>query len=288
MSGCQCKPDAQRKRDSAQPKASAQPSIEWTATLAEQWPEYASEGLGLGLFMISACTFGTLLAHPESPVVRLVRNPTLLRTLMGLAMGSTSAALVYSKFGKRSGAHLNPSTTFTFLRLGKVEPIDALFYISAQFAGAILGVFASSIVLGRWLAHPTVDYVVTLPGPYGYWWAFLAEIVITFLLMSVILRVSNTPKLNRYTGLFAASLVMIYISIEAPISGMSMNPARTLGSAFSAGIWTAIWIYFIAPPLGMQLAAELYVRRFGAARVLCAKLHHDNRERCIFRCNYSS
>jgi aquaporin Z len=80
---------------------------------------------------------------------------------------------------------------------------------------------------------------------------------------------------------------MTYITIEAPISGMSMNPARTLGSAFSAANWMAIWIYFIAPPLGMLLAAELYVRRFGVASVLCAKLHHDNRERCIFRCNYS-
>src|SRR5215813_13770258 len=150
----------------------------WTGTLADHWPEYASEGLGLGLFMISACTFGTLLGHPGSPVVRLVRNPTLLRTLMGMAMGLTSTALVYSKFGKRSGAHLNPSTTLTFLRLGKVEPIDALYYISAQFAGAILGVYASSIVLGRWLAHPKVDYVVTLPGPYGYSWAFFAEIVV--------------------------------------------------------------------------------------------------------------
>src|SRR5262245_42741453 len=159
MSGCECKPDR------------AQPSTDWATTLAEHWPEYASEGLGLGLFMISACTFETFLAHPDSPVVWLVQNPTLLITLMGMAMGSTSSALVYSKFGKRSGAHLNPSTTLTFLRLGKVEPIDALFYISAQFAGAILGVFASSIVLGRWLAHPTVDYVVTLPGPYGYWWA---------------------------------------------------------------------------------------------------------------------
>src|SRR5262245_13381826 len=89
----------------------------FTATFAEHWPEYASEGLGLGLFMVSACSFGTLFAHPESPVVRLVRNPTLLRTLMGVAMGSTAAALIYSKFGKRSGAHLNPSTTLTFLRL---------------------------------------------------------------------------------------------------------------------------------------------------------------------------
>src|ERR1051325_1493596 len=129
----------------------------WSGTLAQHWPEYACEGLGLGLFMVSACTFGTLLAHPESPIVRFVRNPTLLRSLMGLAMGSTSAALVYSRFGKRSGAHLNPSTTLTFLRLGKVEPIDALFYIAAQFMGATLGVYAASIVLGRWLAHPAVD-----------------------------------------------------------------------------------------------------------------------------------
>jgi aquaporin Z len=234
--------------------------------------------------MLSACTFGTLFAHPDSPVVRAVRNPTLLRILMGMAMGSTSAALVYSRLGKRSGAHLNPSTTLTFLRLGKIQSIDALFYIAAQFVGAILGVYAGSIALRSWLAHPAVDYVVTLPGRYGYLWAFLGEGAITFFLMSVILRISNTPKLNRYTGLFAALLVSLYISIEAPISGMSMNPARTFGSAFSAARWTAIWIYFTAPPLGMLMAAELHVR--SGARVLCAKLHHDNNQRCFFRCNY--
>jgi aquaporin Z len=260
----------------------------WTTTVRDHWPEYVIEGVGLGLFMISACTFGTLLGHPDSPAVRLVQNPILRRVLMGMAMASTSLALVYSKFGKRSGAHMNPSTTLTFLRLGKVRPLDALFYIAAQFAGAILGVYAVSIVLGTRLAHPAVDYVVTLPGRYGYWWAFLAEIAITFFLMSVILRVSNIPKLNRYTGLFAASLVMTYITIEAPLSGMSMNPARTLASAFFAANWSAIWIYFTAPPLGMLMAAELYVRSGGASRVLCVKLHHDNHERCIFRCNYPS
>ncbi len=258
----------------------------WREIFVEHWPEYAIEGSGLGLFMISACSFGTLLGHPDSPVVRFVRDPTLLRVLMGLAMGATAVALIYSSFGKRSGAHMNPATTLTFLRLGKIELMDALFYIAAQFAGAIAGVGVADIVLGAWLSHPSVDYVVTLPGRYGYWWAFVAEVAITFLLMSVILRVSNTPKLNRYTGMFAGLLVMTYISIEAPISGMSMNPARTLGSAFSAANWTAIWIYFTAPPLGMLLAAELYVRPRGPARVLCAKLHHDNRERCIFRCNY--
>jgi aquaporin Z len=238
--------------------------------------------------MISACSFGTLLGHPDSAVVRFVRDPTRLRVLMGLAMGLTAVAIIYSSFGKRSGAHINPAATLTFLRLGKIEPMDALFYIAAQFAGAIAGVGLAGIVLGSWLSHPSVDYVVTLPGRYGYWWAFVAEVGITFLLMSVILRVSNRPKLNRYTGMLAGALVTIYITIEAPISGMSMNPARTLGSALSASNWTAIWIYFVAPPLGMLLAAEFYVRAHGAARILCAKLHHDNRQPCIFRCSYPS
>ncbi len=258
----------------------------WRSALTDHWPEYAIEGSCLGLFMISACMFGTLFGHPDSPVVRWIHDPTLLRVLMGLAMGTTSASLIYSRFGKRSGAHLNPATTLTFLRLGKIGAVDAVFYAAAQFAGAVIGVRVASVILGARLAQANVNYVVTLPGTYGNRWAFVGEVAITFLMMSMVLQVSNVPKLNRYTGLFAAALVATYISIEAPISGMSMNPARTLGSAVSAANWTAIWIYFIAPPLGMLIAAEAYVRSSAARRVLCAKLHHDNRERCIFRCNY--
>jgi len=255
--------------------------------MAGHWPEYLSEAGGLALFMMSACCFGTLLGHPASPVVRYVGNPAVLRVMMGAAMGSTAISLIYSKLGKRSGAHLNPATTFTFFRLGKIAPSDAAFYIASQFAGGIAGVALAAAALGGWLANPAVNYVVTQPGPYGVGWAFLAETLLTFVLMSIVLQVSNTPKLNRYTGLFAGALVMTYISLEAPVSGMSMNPARTVGSAFLAASWTAVWIYFVAPPLGMLLAAELYLRS-RSGRVLCAKLHHDNRERCIFRCNYPS
>jgi aquaporin Z len=86
--------------------------------------------------------------------------------------------------------------------------------------------------------------------------------------------------------LFAGALVATYITIEAPFSGMSLNPARTFGSAFSARAWNALWIYFTAPPLGMLLAAELYARMNGARAALCAKLHHDNDKRCIFNCNF--
>jgi aquaporin Z len=256
----------------------------WTQVFLDHWPEYAMEGTGLGLFMISACIFGTLFGHADSPVVRFVGVPVFLRVLMGIAMGTTSVALVYSKFGKRSGAHLNPATTLTFLRLGRIRSTDATFYLAAQLIGGVGGVSLAGTVLGAWLAHPSVDYVVTLPGRYGYLWAFFAEVVMTFLLMSVILRVTNTPKLNRFTGIFAGLLVMAYISIEAPVSGMSMNPARSLASAFAAKNWTAIWVYFTAPPLGMLFAAELYRHRKG--RVLCAKLYHGNQERCIFNCDY--
>lgn len=112
--------------------------------------------------------------------------------------------------------------------------------------------------------------------------------IISFILMSVILRLSNQPKLNRYTGLAAGALVMTYITVEAPLSGMSMNPARTFGSAFSANVWTSLWIYFTAPVIGMLGAAELYIRTHGVRTVLCAKLHHDNAERCIFHCAYGN
>jgi len=206
---------------------------------------------------------------------------------MGLAMGTTAIALIYSPLGKRSGAHLNPATTFTFFRLKKIEPIDAAFYTLFQFAGGITGVMLARVAFGERLAHPSVNYVVTRPGRYGELWAFVAEALIAFILMSAILWVSNTRALNRYTGVVAGALIMVYISIEAPISGMSMNPARTLGSALAARVWTGIWIYFTAPLLGMLLAAEVYVRLRGTDRVLCAKLHHENTARCIFRCNYS-
>jgi aquaporin Z len=258
----------------------------WFRALSLHWPEYLIEAGCLGLFMVSACLFGTLLGHPDSQVVQRMQNPNLLRALMGLAMGTTAISLIYSRFGKRSGAHMNPATTLTFFRLGKVSAPDAVFYMAAQFLGGIVGVLTATLLVGRRLSHPSVNYVVTMPGAYGFAWAFVAEALMTFVLMSVILRVSNMPRLNRYTGLFAGLLVMLYISLEAPISGMSMNPARTLGSAVSAGNWTSIWIYFIAPPLGMLGAAEIYVRRRGINRVLCAKLHHENNERCIFRCGY--
>ena len=255
-------------------------------SLRRHWPEYSMEAFGLGLFMLSACSFGILLEHPSSPTRQVIESATLRRVLFGCAMGATAILNIYSPWGKRSGAHLNPATTLTFWRLARVERSDAIFYSLSQFAGGTLGVLIAGLVFGRLIAHPNVNYVATVPGAQGVAVAFVAEVAITFILISVVLRVSNNASLSRYTGLFAGALVMTYISIEAPLSGMSMNPARTLASAVPARAWTALWIYFTAPPLGMLLAAEFYLRLKGGHRVFCAKLHHHNSKRCIFRCNF--
>jgi aquaporin Z len=255
--------------------------------ITTHWPEYLMEAAGLGLFMLSACCFGTLLGHPDSPLARVLAVPLLMRALMGAAMGLTAIAVVMSPWGKRSGAHFNPAVTLTFLRLGKVSTWDAGFYVLAQFIGGIGGVTLARAILGDALAHPAVQYVVTV-GSYGTPIAFAAEVAISFGLMITILTLSNVPAWNRFTAFAAAVLVASYITLEAPLSGMSMNPARSLASAVPAEAWAGLWIYFLAPLIGMLAAAECYLRAGAARHVLCAKLHHENAMRCIFRCEYPS
>ncbi len=254
--------------------------------LGRHWPEYVMEAAGLGLFMVSACLFATLLYHPASPAAGTVTHPLARRGLMGLAMGLTAIGLIYSPWGQRSGAHFNPAVTLTFLRLGRVGRWDAAFYATAQMLGGVLGVGVATVLSRGLVAHQAVNFAVTVPGPWGAGAAFLGELGISAGLMLVVLTASNTPRWSRFTGVLAGALVAAYITLEAPLSGMSMNPARTLASAVSADVWTAAWIYLTAPPLGMLLAAELHRRTRRPVR--CAKLHHDNARRCIFRCGYAA
>lgn len=254
--------------------------------LRQHWPEYLMEAAGLGIFMISAGLFATILEYPGSPLRQAISNPFLRRIPMGLAMGFTAVAIIYSPWGKRSGAHINPAFTLTFYRLGKIKPYDALFYILAQFAGGAAGVYLIAWLVGKPIADPAVNYVVTIPGSAGIAAAFVAEVLLSFGLLNMVLFSTNRKNLNVYTGLFAGMLVALFIIFEAPFSGMSINPARTFGSALPANLWTAFWIYMTAPPLGMLLAAEIYLRLKGIRGIYCAKLHHENDRRCIFNCRY--
>lgn len=199
-------------------------------------------------------------------------------------MGLTAIALVYSPWGQRSGAHMNPATTLTFLLLGKVAPVDAACYVCAQFLGGVAGVAVAALAMRPAAAHETVNYVVTAPGPRGVAAAWFAELGIACGMMFVVLRASNDRRLAPYTGLFAATALALYVFVEAPVSGTSLNPARTFGSAAVARQWRAIWVYFTAPVAGMLLAAGMYLALYGSDHVYCAKLNHGDASACIFRC----
>jgi aquaporin Z len=250
-------------------------------SLRRHWPEYLMEAGEAGVYLFSACAVATLLWHPHTPIQRYLTSDAVRRMLMGSAMGATVIAIVLSPWGKQSGAHFNPAVTFTFYRLGKMMPWDAGFYCVAQLSGAVAGVAFASLLLRRAPAHHAVRYAATMPGTYGDGIAFVAELLISLLLMSAILFASNHQILAPYTHYFAAALAAVYIAFESPLSGMSTNPARTFGPAVCARYWHALWIYFVAPPLGMLAAGEVFLLVHGKLPY-CAKLHHYNDKRCIF------
>jgi aquaporin Z len=226
--------------------------------LVLHWPEYLIEGWALGMFMLSAALVTTLMEAPAALLHSLIGNERLRLGVIGTAMGATAVALIYCPWGKRSGAHMNPAVTLAFLSLGRISPVNAVFYITAQFIGGLAGVLLALALLGKPFSDPPVLFVATLPGSAGFGAAFAAELAISFGLMLAILLVSNIRRCARYTGLIAGLLIACYVTFEAPLSGMSMNPARTLASAWPAGVWTGLWIYFTAPPAGMWLAARVF------------------------------
>jgi aquaporin Z len=252
------------------------------------WRHYAIEAWGLGTFMLVAGAVAVALGAVPAPFGPWLReHPLAARAIFGIAMGTTAASIVYSPWGARSGAHLNPAVTLTYSLLGKLRKADAIAYALAQFAGGAIGFSIIAASAGAPLLGPPAHAIVTRPGTTGTAVAFIAEATISFLLMSVVLIVSNLSKsISRYTGLVAAALIALFITFEAPLSGMSMNPARTLASALQGRDFTDIWVYFTAPPLGMLLAAAAFVTLRGRGAVFCGRFNHTGPHPCIFRCNY--
>ncbi len=255
--------------------------------LREHWPEYLMEAALLGIFMVLATAYTVALEYPGSPFRAEIASPTLRRAIMGVLIGCTAYALIVSPWGKQSGAHFNPATTLTFLRLGKIGGWDALFYVLAQFAGAIAGTVLARVALGAPVAHPAVAYIVTTPGAWGVLAAFFGELAIAFGLITAVLMLSNHSTLHTWTPVVVGTLVGTYVFVEAPLSGMSLNPARSFAPALVASSWRWLWVYFTAPLLGMLLAAEGYLALAGRERVHCAKFHHANDTRCVvFHCRF--
>jgi aquaporin Z len=191
--------------------------------LASHWPEYLIEGWALGTFMISAGVVATLLGSPSSPISVAIADPMLRNVAGGIAMGITAIALIHSPWGKRSGAHMNPAVTLTFLRLRKIHGWDAVFFIIAQTIGGAAGVLIVAAVFGSAFTDVPVNYAATMPGAGGPWIAFIAELSISGALMFVILTLSGTVRLARFTG--GAQVYLVVRGVQRLACAKLLHPA---------------------------------------------------------------
>ena len=242
---------------------------------------YVSEFAGTAVMMAIGVGAIALFWAPGSPVPRI--DPERLRLLAtGLIFAGGATLVVYSPLGRMSGGHLNPAVTCAFWRLGRIGSRDAVIYAIAQTIGAIAGVAAVRLVAGD--LGTAVELGMTRPGmsvsPLA---ACVFEVAITFALMFLILAFLNKPTLAPRTGIAAGSLVALLVMIEAPLTGTSLNPARSLAPALLMQHLEGVWIYLIAPPIGALLAAAAWRGRWGSRQALiCAKLYHAGPSPCQF------
>ncbi len=238
----------------------------------KNWQVYLIEAWALGMFMVSASAFVMLFEHPYFGMPEIIHSPFTRRIFIGLAMGITAVLLIYSKWGKQSGAHMNPAVTLANYQLDRIVLWDAVWYIIAQCVGAVFFVFLFKWIAFSFIADPSVNYIVTTPGHAGVLVAFIAELLLSFTLFIIVLFVSNS-RWVKFTGYIAGALVFLFIAFEAPLSGMSINPARSFGSALPAQNWDSFWLYIVAPVAGMQLAALLYRKLYMIFKNECKSLN---------------
>ncbi len=228
---------------------------------------YLMEALGLAIFMCSACFFAGELWHTGAFLNTIFKNEMSRNLIMGIAMGLTALFIFYSPLTAASGSHINPVVSLVQLYLGNLSKLNFVFYIIFQFIGGILAVYLMSFLMKQVLTDAPVKYVVTLPGKgIADWIAATYEIVMGFIMITMVLNVSIST-FKKYTRIFAASLVCVYVIVGGPVSGFGMNPARSLASAIPAGIYTSFWIYIFCPVVGMMGAAILFKKKYLIKRI---------------------
>jgi len=174
-------------------------------------------------------------------------------TLVGIAItfGAVVMAMIYS-IGEVSGAHINPAVTVAFYVAGRFPAKEVAPYVVTQIAGAIL---ASGLI--RLLYPESITLGATLPAG-TILQSFVFELVLTFILMFVILNVTVGGKEKGISaGIIIGSTVMFEVFVGGPVSGASMNPARSIGPAIVSGQWQHLWMYVVATTLGAILAVPV-------------------------------
>ncbi|MHB8782491.1 MAG: MIP/aquaporin family protein [Desulfobacteria bacterium] len=248
-------------------------AIPWLACAAEFAGTFfmVAWGLSAVVFMMSA----------SSPMHSLMPGYRVRLLLTGILFAAGGTAVVYSPLGQRSGGHINPAVSLTFWILGKMRGRDMALYSMAQFLGGLAGAGLVRFLWGGWAT--SVNAGVTMPAPWiSPAGAVGVEFLITGSLLWVILYFVSHPKLHRWTGFAAGVWVAFLVFAEAPVTGTSLNPARSLGPAVVTDDYRNLWVYFLGPLGGATAAALLWkpMVAAGVRSVFCAKLFHTDRYRC--------
>jgi aquaporin Z len=225
---------------------------------------------GTALLVLVGLSIVIVMFGEGSPAARVVPGEAVRRAIAGFLFGLTGAAIALSPLGKASGAHINPAVSFGFWFVGKLRPELLPVYVSAQLAGAVFGCLPLLLWgrLGR-----SVLYGATVPGDgFGLAAVFAGEVLTTFAMITLLAVFLAFRNLRRFTPFLFPPLYSFMVAVEAPVSGTSTNPARSLGPAVVSGRWDAWWIYWVGPLFGAFLALLLF--RALARRIEVAKLYH--------------
>jgi len=242
------------------------------------WLLYGAEFLGTALLVAVGLSVVILDFGQGSLVIRLLPNPGLRRLITGFLFGTTGALIAVSPLGRESGAHINPAVTLAFLLMGKIRAWHALGYLVAQLAGCIAG----SLPLLLWgRMGRSIDFGATVPGAeYGAGWALVGETTTTFALITGLFLFLRHRRLRTFTPALFPVLYGLMVFLEAPVSGTSTNPARSLGPALISGQWLDWWVYWLGPLLGTLLGVALYRWTWlKHLEVEVAKLYHFEHDR---------
>jgi aquaporin Z len=237
------------------------------------WSLLAAEFLGTALLVAAGVSLVILDFGVGSPVATAIASEAVRRALTGFGFGCVGALIAISPIGKASGAHINPAVTVAFWTNGTMRGRLAVGYVAAQLAGGVVG----ALPLLAWGAvGASVRFGATVPGNgYGPWVALFGEVATTAALVLALFVFVGHARMRPFTPLLFPLLYALMVWLEAPISGTSTNPARTLGPAVVAGAWSGWWAYVAGPVAGALIGVEIHrltwLRRF---EVRVSKLYH--------------
>jgi aquaporin Z len=249
-----------------------------TSSQPRPWPKFFAELIGTALLVLVGLSLVIFMFGDGTPMAQVIPGEALRRLVTGFLFGTTGALIALSPVGKVSGAHINPAVSLGFSLMGKLDPPIALGYIVAQLIGGVLG----SIPLLAWgQMGRSVAFGATAPGSgYSTTEALLGEVITTFAMVALLAVFLAFREIRRFTPALFPPLYAVMVCLEAPVSGTSTNPARSLGPAVISGTWHSWWIYWLGPFLGMLLAIIACSRL--ASRIEVAKLYHFDSDRGDF------